>query len=189
MDEPVIDGLVQRLDQINEAVREDFQPLDHAELNWKPNAESWSIAQCLEHVIRSNEPYFDKFEGAVKGTLRANLYERIPVLPGLWGRFVLNAVSPETRRKLRAPKLSTPSQSTLPADIVERFLSENRKLASAIQSLNNVDLDRIIITSPLASFVVYSLRHAVLILVAHEERHLLQAQSVRVALLEARRDA
>lgn len=187
MNAELIDDLLTRMERVSAAVQADFGSLSGEELNWKTGAESWSIGQCLDHVMRSNDPYFAKFESASQGTYRHRLRERVPVLPGLWGNFVLNIVSPQGKRTVKAPKLTTPAQSAMPADIVESFLLQQKKLAAAYQSLADVDVDRIIVTSPLAPFVTYSMRHAMLILVAHEERHLQQMQRVRASMLEMKK--
>ena len=41
-----------RLDKITYAVSTEFGKLDSQELNWKPNPDTWSIAQNLDHIIR-----------------------------------------------------------------------------------------------------------------------------------------
>jgi hypothetical protein len=62
--------------------------------------------------------------------------------------------------------------------VVDRFCDQQRGLKDAIKPLAFLDLDRTIITSPVARPVTYSLRHALLIVVRHEERHLNQAVRV-----------
>lgn len=186
MNDELVEGLVNRLERVNETVRAEFGALSGGDLNWKPGAESWSIGQCLEHVMKSNAPYFKKFESASKGTYRHRFRERVPVLPGIWGRFVLNIVSPQGKRKVKAPKLTTPATSAVLDGIVDAFLRQQQELAASFESLESVDVDRIILTSPLAPFVTYSMHHAMEILVAHEERHLMQAQRVCAAMQAAR---
>src|SRR5262249_33934007 len=34
-----------------------FGHLKLEQLNWKPSADSWSVSQCLEHLISSNQAY------------------------------------------------------------------------------------------------------------------------------------
>lgn len=39
-----------------------FGGLSEGQLNWKPDSERWSIAQCLHHLITTNAAYFPVFE-------------------------------------------------------------------------------------------------------------------------------
>ncbi|MBK8565848.1 MAG: DinB family protein [Saprospiraceae bacterium] len=40
-----------QLDEITGQFKADFGKLSLAELNWKPNPQTWSIAQNMEHLI------------------------------------------------------------------------------------------------------------------------------------------
>jgi hypothetical protein len=47
-----------------------------------------------------------------------------------------------------------------------------------MKSTSDLDLEKIIVTSPAASFIAYSLMDAYRIIVVHEKRHLQQAKRV-----------
>ena len=47
-----------QLDEITAAVQAEFSGLDNTQLNRKPVADKWSIAQCLDHLVVSNDSYF-----------------------------------------------------------------------------------------------------------------------------------
>ena len=186
MNSEFIKNMTDTIARVERAVRAKFDALDGEQLNWRPHINLWSIGQCLEHVMKANGPYFEIFENTVNGTKRATFWERLPLLPAFWGSLVLNSVNPETSRKTRAPKLFMPSRETTSPDIVDSYCRQQRELASALEALAELDLDTHIITSPVASFVTYSLRNALAIIVAHEERHLLQAEKV-LSLMNAAR--
>jgi hypothetical protein len=46
------------LDKITRSFQEAFGGLTIDELNWKPNAGTWSIAQIIHHLIIVNETYY-----------------------------------------------------------------------------------------------------------------------------------
>src|SRR3712207_3943123 len=71
-----------------------FGQLSTAQLNWKRSAEEWSIAQCFDHLILSNSPYFPLVERIAAGERKTTLWQRMPFLPGLFGKLVLGAVKP-----------------------------------------------------------------------------------------------
>jgi uncharacterized damage-inducible protein DinB len=39
-----------------------FKSLSEDQINWKLSAESWSIAECVDHLIVTNKLYFNEFE-------------------------------------------------------------------------------------------------------------------------------
>ena len=48
---------LQEIDNVTNSVQEEFQILSHDQLNWKPNANSWSIGQVINHLIVINTTY------------------------------------------------------------------------------------------------------------------------------------
>lgn len=148
------------------------------QLNWKPSASEWSVAQCLEHLIVSNVGFFPIVEKIVRGEHNPSLKERLPLLPRFFGSMVLRVVQPESQRKFKAGAKYEPSRSEIGADIVARFLTHQQEVIEHISMAKDVDLRKTIITSPIASFATYSLLDGYKIIVAHERRHLAQAKRV-----------
>ncbi len=181
----VLASLLTQVADIERRARAEFSSLDPVQLNWSPHEGKWSIAECLDHLITTNTTYFPIFDTVANGTKRDTFWERLPILPRLWGAALINTVRPETTRKSRAPRIFQPHTGTLPADVLDTFLIQQRKLTDAITALNGIDIDKTIVTSPVAVFIAYSLRDALSIVVLHEERHLRQAERV-LALLTSR---
>lgn len=163
---------------IAEDAQKTFGSLTTEQLNWKPNAESWSVAQCFEHLIVINAGYFPIMEKVARGEYKHSLKERLPILPKIFGKLVINAVKPETKRKLKADPKFEPSKSGIDGDIIEKFVKHQQEIIEHIKMTENLDVTKIIITSPVASFVTYSLLDAFKIIVAHEQRHYAQAKRV-----------
>jgi hypothetical protein len=103
---------------------------------------------------------------------------RLPLLPALFGRFMVKALSPNSSQKLKAPATAQPSSSSIDPQIVEHFITQQRETLARMRSLENRGPAEVIITSPFAGVVVYSLLDAFRIVVAHERRHFAQAQRV-----------
>jgi hypothetical protein len=87
-----------------------FGELDAAQLNWKPAPESWSVAQCLDHLLTANRQMFPAMAAAASGAHQASFWESVPVIPGLLGRFMVKAVSPNARQKVKAPAKIRPGR-------------------------------------------------------------------------------
>jgi hypothetical protein len=171
--------LLQQLHAVTTDVESAFGALTADQLNWKPDASQWSIAQCLEHLIVINGSYFPVFERIERGQFTPTLKERLPLLPRVFGPLILKAVSPESPRRYKTAAPFQPSSSALGGDIVARFVAHQREVARHLEAAADLHPERLVITSPVASFVTYSLLDAFRILVAHEQRHLAQARRVK----------
>jgi hypothetical protein len=158
-----------------------FGHLSPWQLNWKPAADSWSVAQCLDHLISANRSYDPVFDRIMKGEYGKAFLHRLPLLPGFFGRIMIGAVSPDGRRKFKAPAASQPSSSSIDPQIVERFITNQREMSAKMRSVEDRGPAEIIITSPFVSVVVYSLLDAFRLMTAHERRHFAQAQRVTQA--------
>ena len=87
-------------------------------------------------------------------------------------------LGPQSKQKLKNPKIFTPSTSTLSSAIIEDFSKHQQRLINYFFQLDQLDKDKIVITSPASSFVTYSLHHAMQIITVHEQRHFNQAMNV-----------
>jgi hypothetical protein len=158
--------------------RKTFGHLNGTQLNWKPGADRWSVAQCFSHLIAINSDYFPIIERIARGDYTPSWQERLPLLPRLFGSLVLSAVQPDAARKFKANPRFNPSSSAIEPDIVAKFEAHQRAVVDHMRMTERIDLRRLIITSPVASVATYSLLDAYRIIVAHERRHMEQARRV-----------
>ena len=173
-----LDKIIQNAGTIAKEARSSFGGLSAEQLNWKPAAERWSIAQCFDHLIQSNKGFFPVIESVLAGTRKTTFLERLPILPGLAGKLLIKSLDPASTRKIKAPKNFEPAQSNISASIIEDFVAQQEKIVEGMKSTSHLDLNKIIVTSPAASFVTYSLIDGYRIIVVHEQRHFQQAQRV-----------
>lgn len=154
-----------------------FGALNKEQLNWKPSAESWSVGQCLDHLIKGDEGLLEKIEPIIEGRHKTTLAERLPFLPKFFGSFLLKAVAPENPKKMKNPAVLDPAKSDIEADVVEKYLEVQKKATAAMQN-SHIDLEKTVMTSPVASFITYSVMDGYRVIVTHDKRHLLQAERV-----------
>lgn len=178
MQNPYLEDLLYEVGLISKKVQADFGRLNAQQLNWKPAADQWSIAQCLEHLIKSNEQYFPLLEGVAKGSRKTTFMERLPGLPGFFGKMMLKALDPANTKKLKSPASFAPAASQLPATIVADFVRHQQQLIRLVQATSHVDHARTVVSSPVSGLITFRLQDAVRILVVHEERHFMQAKRV-----------
>lgn len=173
--------LTSEADAIARDVQTTFGQLNAEQLNWKSNADSWSVAQCLNHLINSNGQMMSAFDPVISGTKQTTLIERLPFLPSLMGRMMVKVVSPQGKQKFKAPPAAVPTSSKLDPQIVSQFVTLQQEVGQKFKAVENLNLDKVIVTSPFVGMITYSLLDACRIIVAHERRHFEQARRVMAA--------
>jgi hypothetical protein len=161
--------------------RAKFGALSKEQLNWKPSAESWSVGQCLDHLIKGDEGLLEKILPVIEGRHKTTFFERLPFLPKFFAGFLLKAVAPENPKKMKNPAIIDPEQSDIEADVVEKYLDIQKKASAVMRSSAKIDAKKTIMTSPIASFITYSVMDGFRVIVTHDKRHLLQAERVTEA--------
>src|SRR6185369_5893662 len=155
-----------------------FGPLSYEQLNWKPSPERWSVGQCFDHLVASGASFLPIIDDVTTGRKTKRAFESVPFLPKLFGKLLIKSLDPATTRRMKAPKQIEPASSAIDTAILQSFVQQQSEIVSKMNATANLDIDRLIITSPVASFVIYSLLDAYRIIVVHEERHFQQAQRV-----------
>ena len=180
-DEDFIKRLLQKGREAKEKVSSEFSNISAAQLNWQSSRVSWSIAQCLDHLIASHSVYFSRLKKITEGKFKMNFWEKHSPLTKIWGYIMKDQMQEQVKRKLKAPKKIQPaSKATL--EIIEQYHKSIDQFLAYISNCSTIDIDKTIITSPLVSMVTYSLRDALQFLITHEHRHINQAIRVKTNL-------
>jgi len=178
MSDPV-EAAVADLEENTRVAREEFASLSADQVNWKPAPDRWSVAQCLDHLIRSNGLYRGAFEALREAPPKPSFWQRWSPLSGFFGKMLVRSLAPGAGPKAKTSPNAEPSASRIDAGIVEQFAAHHEELIGQLRSLRGrVDPDRVILTSPFVSFVTYSLADTFRIIVIHERRHFEQARRV-----------
>ena len=152
-----------------------FGRYDAAQLNWQPGPGRWSIAQCFEHLVKTNH----EMAGAMARAVAAppTIWQRLPLWPSLMGRLLVSSQTPDGRRKFKAHPSATPAASNIDPEILARFVAWQDTGISAVRSLGTEDARRIIV-SPFLAQITYSVLDAWRLIAAHQRRHFEQARRV-----------
>jgi hypothetical protein len=169
--------LVQEATELGRRAEERFGGLTAKQLNWRPNPGEWSVGQCLDHLRLATTTYFPAFREIQAGTKRATFWERVPLLPSLFGPYLIRLLSPARSAKVPAPAVFRPAESLVDPQIVRTFAATQQELVRFMAGTAPRDLARIV-TSPASRFVTYSLLDAYRIIVVHAQLHLQQARRV-----------
>ena len=173
-----ISSLSSGLDAVAADAQATFGALDARQLNWRPDATRWSVAQCLEHLLTANRLMVRASQDALDATHPRTIWQRLPLLPSLFGRMLIRSQAPQTTRKFTASPLATPGASDIPADIVGRFVAQNAEIRRWLTQLEEPHAARVVMTSPFVAFITYSVLDGARLVLAHDHRHIEQARRV-----------
>ncbi len=168
---------VEDAEAIAEDTRKTFGNLSPAQINWKPSADGWSVGQCFEHLIKTNEMFYDEIAKIAGGTRKSSFLENYSPLSGFFGNLMVNSLKKDGR------KFKTPSQKIVPPseidpNIAEIFAAHQAELIGKIKSVETADWQKIKITSPFMKLITYKLADGFRVVVEHEQRHFRQAERV-----------
>jgi hypothetical protein len=110
--------------------------------------------------------------------MKPTFWQSMPVLPGLAGKLLIKSLVPKSTRKMKAPGKFQPAQSDISASVIDDFVDQQARIVEQMKSTGHLDLEKIIITSPVAAAITYSLMDAYRVIVVHEARHFQQATRV-----------
>ncbi|HET6769498.1 MAG TPA: DinB family protein [Chitinophagaceae bacterium] len=177
-DEVFINGLLQKGREAKQKVRLEFSNISAKQLNWQSSPVSWSIAQCLDHLVVSHSVYFSELKKITDGNFKMSFWEKYSPFTKIWGNIMKDQMQEQVKRKLKAPaKIQPASKAGL--EIVERYHRSLDQFLEYISNCRNIDIDKTIIASPIVSIVTYSLRDVLHFLITHEHRHINQAIRVK----------
>lgn len=176
-----ISQLIPEFNTIKELAEKEFGTLSTFQLNWKPAADKWGIAECLDHLIVANTSYFPTMDSIIAGTHRNTMVEKYSPLTDWWGNYMLKNFGRRPLQKTTAPVAFRPTSSAFNKEIVNIFCEHQNNLKRRFAELEKQFNPGYVISSPAAGFITYRMDVALNLMVGHEYRHVEQAVRVKQA--------
>lgn len=153
----------------------------------RPNTSSWSAAECLSHLSLSTEMFLPTLQQAIEDARRRGLLakQKSGLKMDLIGRVLRWFLEPPIHQRLKTTARFVPRSVRAKAEAFGEFAALQSKLAEQLVAARDLDLSRIKIVSPFDKRVRYNLYSAFRILVAHQRRHLWQAEQAVAALRQS----
>jgi hypothetical protein len=149
----------------------------------RPHPSSWSAAECIAHLSISTQMFLPVLEEALAEARRRGwkAKKRRPAMD-LVGRVLRWFLEPPIRQRVKTTAPLVPKAVRAKADAFGEFASLQNKLSEVLTSARDVDVSRVKIVSPFDKRVRYNVYSAFRIVVAHQRRHLWQAEQAVAAL-------
>ena len=169
--------VISELEKISDDTQKTFGEFSAEQINWKPSAEGWSVGQCFEHLIKTNELFFAELDKIADGSRRNSFLENYSPLSGFFGNLLISSLKKDAR-KFKAPTKNIVPPSEIDAKIIENFAAHQNELIERIKQCETADWQKIKITSPFMKLMTYKLSDGFQVVIEHEKRHFRQAERV-----------
>jgi hypothetical protein len=178
-----LEELLAQVDAVEREARSLVEALDEAQLNWQPEGgRRWSVGQCLDHLARINPFYIASVMPAVQQASQAE--GTFSGLHPTWlGRRFVASLEPPVTRKLKVPLESLAPPSRVARDrILNDLVAGHQPYRDLVHLGARLDTDRVRVRNPFFRRVRMRLSTVLLVIPAHDRRHLWQAGNVRKAM-------
>jgi hypothetical protein len=175
-----LDRLLDEIAACERDARTLVDDLSEDQVNWQPKpGQSWSIAQCLDHLRKINLVYLDGFARAVDEARAAGAGPFADLRPGWLGRWFVGSLEPPPTLKAPARPQFVPASAIGKAEALEGFVASHAPYRKLVDACTTVDTNRITAPNPLFPRIRMKVSTALLVIPAHDRRHLWQARQVR----------
>lgn len=178
--------LRERVDACGAAVSDLVRGISDDEFSTRPGTDSWSMCECIDHLIISGTRLCDAIDVALAQAHRKGWFSRGPFRYGRIGNWFVRQSGGENfpnRRRIKTLKLYSPQAERSVRSVLIDFDALQTNLSERIEASNGIDLARVRFRSPAAPLVRLQLGQWLALLVGHQERHLMQAREAREAVV------
>ncbi len=185
--EMLLNNLSKEVETIQNDVLNQFEKIPLEILNWKENAESWSIAECLEHLNIYSAYYLPAIEMQINQARKDSENLKREAKSTWFGKFSIKSIDPANVKKQKTLKHLNPSNSQLEANVVKRFQDNQTKLLKLLKEAKSINLNKVKIPVEFFKLVKINAGDCFQFLIAHEKRHIIQATNAKNKALEKER--
>ncbi len=175
-----------QLDAASQKANSIVNSVSFAQLSERPQPDKWSIAECLVHLNLSSQAEIDALNHACEPTPKNRINTGKQFKMDLLGRFLKWSLEPPpmSLSRLKTTEMFQPIDVEPLGEVLPTFLALQEQLKVCADAANGLPLDRIKVVSPFNTRVKYNLLSCFHILLAHERRHLWQAERVKETIVQ-----
>jgi len=167
--------LNQRITLIEECFISEIKSENNDVLNCKPSVKSWSAIECIEHLNKIGSFYVSEFECSIENAKRCNKNEGVnSTYIGWLMKLLMLPKKGKVVFKMRTFKQFKPLNSN-DNEIINEFSNQLEQINNVLKRVEDLDITDLKINSAIGSFVTFKLSDAFQFVIAHIERHLIQA--------------
>lgn len=162
---------------LNKAISE-WQMTSPSRLLKQPAEKKWSAAQCLEHLNSYGRYYLPQIEYAIQAAKQKGHEATDEFKAGLLGNYFYQMMLPKEGKpkKMSAPKDHQPIANLDADKVVSEFIDQQERLLVLLEKARKINLEKAKVPISIAKFIKLKLGDVFMFLIAHNYRHVLQAE-------------
>ena len=176
---PEIDRFRSQFEQLSADADDLTTPLTDEQFTWRPGEDSWSIAECLDHLNATARVYLPSLDEGIADAIRRGVYAEGPFKYNWLGR--LSVRFSDMRVRLKASDDVQPGTGRTRREILAAFRAYQVQYIDRLRQANGVDLARARVRMPVGSWLRIPLGSGFALMISHSRRHLEQARRVTEA--------
>ena len=151
----------------------------HASLLRPPAEGSWNVVQCLDHLNSYSRFYIPGLVRAIEEAEQRGLAATPNFKSGWLGNYFTNLMAPQPNGKpksaMKAPKGHRPTLQPDVDVVLAAFAADQRSLLQLLSRAEHINIARVRVATSLTPLIKMSAGDTFRFLIAHEQRHMLQA--------------
>jgi len=172
----LVNGLMEELIELTRQHLNDAELLKQKsleELNRKPDAESWSVLECMEHLNLYGDFYLPEIERRIS---QSKYPAEAQFKSGLLGNyFAISMLPKEKLNKMKTFKDKNPAGSHLEKSVIDRFIRQQNQMLELLQKSRSVSLNRTRTSITISNLIQLKLGDTFRFVIYHNRRHMVQA--------------
>jgi hypothetical protein len=173
------DGVLQQLESSQQAAARLIAGVSCSQLNWQPNGgTSWSIWQCLDHLARTDRVYCQSMLEAIAHAKKRGKGTGV-ITPGWFGRWFIASQEPPVGTRHRTVRKVRPGTEGDGQTALRDFADSHSEARRVMASWEHLDFNSVRFKNPFVPVLRFTVGTGLMIINAHDRRHLWQAQRVK----------
>ena len=170
--------LLQELSEITKqciSKAEAFKSFSLEQLNFKKDAKSWSILECLEHLNLYGDFYISEIDNQINSSKYLEPKEGFN--SSILGSYFVKSmkVNGDKIKGMKTFSNMDPKNSNLSKSIIDRFITQQEAYLKLIEKAQSVDLTKTKTSITISKLIKLRLCDTLMVVVYHNERHVWQA--------------
>ena len=176
---PEIDDFRNQFEQLTAQADALTDPLSDEQFTWRPDQDSWSIGEILDHLNATARVYLPVLDEGISEAIRRGVYGEGPFKYNWLGRLSVRFSDMRLRRKASDDVQPAPGRTR--REILSAFRAYQVQYVDRLRQANGVDLARARVRMPVGSWLRIPLGSGFAVMLTHSRRHLAQARRVTEA--------
>jgi hypothetical protein len=156
----------------------EWQLIPHSTFALRPSSESWSANECLQHLNSYGRFYLPAIESVLSRSEKRESSTQFS--PGWLGNYFTKLMMPSkdgnVSKKMNSPKDHAPKTIIESRLVISEFIDQQEKLLALLNTAKKFDLNAVKVGISIAPIIKLKLGDVFRFMIAHQVRHILQAE-------------